>query len=243
MMEGIIATMPWHCGERDCPVGWHQANYWICEDGTYSVDNDADGDHETIGQADLPTGEEIGSAWEKYRKDVRATGEDVLGEYMVDYTYRRKARYTLAFRNSIGGAMLVGWKRGRGKWSIENPPIEVRDYMLLNDGSLTNPNTKNRRPVKEVECLDDGSSKCTYYHLDEFIEVVRADETVRRVTRRGGQFHGHLTLEEDVNRKPSAIKRDLRRLTAKPTRSPLEYNPAWEDDTAEQVAIYGDPRA
>ena len=54
MMTEIIETMPWNCGERDCPVGWHQSNYWVQEDGSYTVDNYGDGDHDDIDEDELP---------------------------------------------------------------------------------------------------------------------------------------------------------------------------------------------
>jgi len=85
-MSDIILTVPWHCGDSDCPVGWHKADYWLQEDGEYTVAGWGDGSCETVDEPDVPNGEEYSSAWEQYRKHVAETGDDPLGEYMVKHT-------------------------------------------------------------------------------------------------------------------------------------------------------------
>lgn len=209
-MTDIIFTVPWHCGESDCPVGWHKANYWLQDDGEYAMDSYADGDHETVDESDVPNGEECSSAWESYREHVAETGDDPLGEYRVKHTFKRKARYTLQFRNSIGGAFFCRWKRGRGEWSASIPPKDVVSYMLLDDWP-PNHNTVNRRPIKDSVPQPDGTLKRTHYKLNEFLDLARADETVLKVTKVGPFHNIHLTIEETVNRAPTAIKRELQR--------------------------------
>jgi len=209
-MSDIIAEVPWHCGDRDCPVGWHKANYWVQEDGEFTIDSYGDGDHETVDESDVPHGEEYSSAWEQYREHVAETGEDPLGEYRVKSSFKRKARYTLQFRDSIGSAILCRWKRGRGEWTPATPPAEVIAYMLLDDWP-PNPNTGNRRPIKDSVPQPDGTLKRIHYRLKELVDLARADESVLKVTKVGPFHNIHLTLEEDIPRKPSAIARELRR--------------------------------
>jgi hypothetical protein len=208
-MEDIILTMPWRDYDKGSVV-WNQTNYCLHEDGEYAVDHGCEGDDEPIDESEIPSHEEYVAAWDDYRKHVAATGEDPLYAYIVKRTYKRKARYTLQFRNSIGGAFLCRWKRGRGEWSASTPPEDVIGYMLLDDWP-PNHNTANRRPIKDSVPQPDGTLKRTHYPLKEFLDLARADESVLKVTRRGPFHNIHLTLEEEIPRKPSAITRELRR--------------------------------
>ena len=207
-MTNIILTIPWRCDDRDCSMEWHKANYWVQEGGEFTIDSYADGDHETV--SEIPSHDEYVAAWDNYRKHVATTGDDPLGEYCVKHSFKRKARYTVQFRNSIGGAFLCRWKRGRGEWSASTPPEAVVSYMLLDDWPH-NPNTVNRRPIKDSVPQPDGTLKRTHYKLNEFLDLARADEHVHRVTRRGPFHNIHITLEVRVPRKDTAIKRELKR--------------------------------
>ena len=82
-MDEIIMEKPWNCGENDCPVGWHMANYWVLSDGTYSLDHYADGDHETIEEDDLPTCDDVAGAWQRYYADCVEAGTAPLDELPV----------------------------------------------------------------------------------------------------------------------------------------------------------------
>lgn len=209
-MTDIILTMPWRCDDRDCCMEWHKTDYWVQEDGEYTVDSYADGDHETVDESEIPSHDEYVAAWDDYRKHVAETGEDPLEEYRIITHFKRTARYTLQFRNSIGGAFFCRWKRGRGEWSASTPPKDVVSYMLLDDWP-PNHNTVNRRPIKDSVPQPDGTLKRTHYKLNEFLDLARADETVLKVTKVGPFHNIHLTLEETVNRAPAAIKRELQR--------------------------------
>lgn len=223
-MSDIIYTIPWHCGDSDCSEGWHQRNYEIHHDGTYTLDNYASGDPEGVDEADLPTYEEAHKAEEEYRVHVHETGEDPLYQYRVKHSYKRKVRYTAEFRQSIGGAILCRWKRGRGAWSIGTQPAPkmLADYLDLTWWDFTNRKyVTGRRPVKEQTLREDGGWENHGYTLEEYAALAQDDLQVRAVTRMGRRNHTgnksfamvHLTIEEPVDRKPSAISRDLKRIT------------------------------
>jgi len=128
-MEDIICTVPWCCGESDCPVGWHLEHYWIYDDGTYSV-CDNDGNHDECDESDVPTFEQASAAWRDYSRHVAETGCDPLGEFSgVPRTTKRKERYTAAFRPSILGVQLVSIKRGGKAIPLSEIPQRVIDYL------------------------------------------------------------------------------------------------------------------
>jgi len=205
-MSDVIGEMPWHCGEKDCEVGWHRSTYWWHGDGFYSVDAYSDGDHEGVEQKEaekLLADYEV--AWKRYSKDVIATGKDPLQEYRVKSCYTRKARFTVEMRNSICGAVLTKWKRGKGPWTWRaKPPKSLADYLLIEERG----GNKLLQPVKCIERDGKGGWKNHYYTLEELLELANEDENVR-VTRVKGHYRLHLTLKESVVRKESAVKRDL----------------------------------
>jgi hypothetical protein len=128
-MADIIATVAWNCGEHDCPVGWHKSSYWLDDDGTYTVDNYSDGDHEDIDADDLPTAAEVDQSWIDYSRDVAATGCDPLGEFFIPRTTKRKERYTAAFRPSIIGGLLVAVRRGGKVVQLCDLPQRAIEYL------------------------------------------------------------------------------------------------------------------
>lgn len=209
-MSDIILTIPRRCDDRDCSMEWHKADYFLREDGSYGIDPYADGGNESVDESEIPSTDEYVAAWDDYHQSVAETGEDPLEEFCFRQDYKRKERYTLQFRNSIGGAFLCRWKRGRGEWSASTPPEAVVGYMFLDDWP-PNHNTVNRRPIKDSAPQPDGTLKRTYYKLNEFLDLARADEHVHRVTRRGLFHNIHITLEVRVPRKDTAIKRELKR--------------------------------
>jgi len=213
-MDYIMVEIPWQCGDKDCSMSWHKASYWTDEEGNYWVDYVSNSDRDTVDESDVPSFEKQEAAWKRYQAYVAKTGEDPLGEYLVKASYNRKARYILQFRNSIGGALLCRWKRGRGTWTSATPPEEVIGHMLLDDWP-PNPNTTNRRPIKDQIVTYDAEEgettfKPTYYKLDEFLDLVRSDKHVHKVTKVGPFHNIHITLEEMVLRSEKAVRRELR---------------------------------
>ena len=136
-MGDIIQTVPWHCGERDCLVGWHQANYWWQEDGSFSMDAYSDGDHEDIEKDELPSDDEVDEAWRKYYADSVETGLDPLDALPVPATRKRKRTWQCEIANSICGPVLRRCRRnGRGAWVSGRlvdgkPRQELCEYLLL----------------------------------------------------------------------------------------------------------------
>ena len=208
----LIIETPWHCGDRDCPAGWHQATYWSMGD-ELSVDTYTDGDHEDCEEGDLPSPGEVDAAWEDYRKHVATTGDDPLVGYMVRGTYNRRARFVAEFRNGIGGAIFCRWRRGRGAWSFGPPPDMLRDYLhLVDDFAATEPAFR-RWVLKDYEPR---TGERANYTLAELLDMAAADENVTKITRPERRFvRVHLLLEEVVPRSESAMRRELRRMAGR----------------------------
>lgn len=185
-MADIIATVAWNCGEHDCPVGWHKSNYWLDDDGTYTVDNYSDGDHEGVDADDLPTAAEVDQSWIDYSRDVAATGCDPLGEFNVPRMTKRKERYTAAFRKSILGAALVAVRRAGKVVPMRDLPQRVIDYI-------------------DAERLNGSAGNLRY--RGGWDELVGLDcVTVYRGTARVT-----FTLENEEPRPEAAVEADLRR--------------------------------
>ena len=127
-MEEIICTVPYACGDKDCPVGWHLAHYCAYDDGTCGV-CDSDGNHDDCEQGDVPTCEQYEAAWLDYSRHVAATGCDPLREFNVPRTTKRKGRYTAAFRKSILGASLVAVRRAGKVVPLRDLPQRLIDYI------------------------------------------------------------------------------------------------------------------
>ncbi len=132
-MCDIISTVAWCCGFKDgCTVGWHTANYWIGSDGTYTVDNYSDGDHEEVDECDLPTPDDIDKSWRDYASYVAESGLDPLGNYTVKRTTKKKERYTATFKNMTwAGVVLCEVKRGGEKLTLRDLPERVAQYLWV----------------------------------------------------------------------------------------------------------------
>ncbi len=130
-MNEIIITQAWACGDKDCAAQWHKRNFWAYGDGTYSVDDFSDGDHEDCDESDLPSSEEIDASWRDYAAHVAATGSDPLGNYSVSRSVGRREVWHFAFNKSIVGPVLLRAKRGRRVIHAHELPQHVRDYLGL----------------------------------------------------------------------------------------------------------------
>lgn len=135
-MEDIICTQAWTCGDKDCRAQWHQRNFWAYSDGTFSVDEYSDGDHEDCDESDLPSHEEIDASWREYAKHVLATGEDPLGNYYVQRESRRDESWFFSFNKSIVGPVLLRARRGRREVPASELPQHVREYLNLDKRGL-----------------------------------------------------------------------------------------------------------
>lgn len=131
-MTDIIQSTPWACGERNCPVGWHLANYWIDTDnGGYTVDRYGDGDHENIEAEDIPTAEEDTKAWSEYAQHVIEAGEDPLSEYTVSYYTLVIEHWRLEIHKSLSRPTIAIASRNNRRVALEELPQHVRDYMTV----------------------------------------------------------------------------------------------------------------
>lgn len=135
-MADIICSQPWHCGNRDgCQQGWHLSNYWIYDDGTFSVDNYADGYHECCDEEDVPGAKALDDAWREYHRYVAETGLDPLQEFIIPSPVKKSRQWQARLRTWIGigqrGPRIIGLrKRGRGPWrTVRDVPAAVLEYL------------------------------------------------------------------------------------------------------------------
>jgi hypothetical protein len=130
MVEDILFSVAWTCGDHDCKAGWHKASYWTYGD-RYTVDSYSDGDHEDIDASDLPTSEEVSESWREYARDVLRTGEDPLGEYLVTRSTKIREAWKCRFNPSIVGPVLIDIKRGKHNYRQKELPPHVVSYLNL----------------------------------------------------------------------------------------------------------------
>lgn len=130
-MDDIIATQAWACGDKTCAAQWHQRDFWAYGDGTFSVDEYGDGNHDDCDEADLPTPEEVDASWRAYAQHVVKYGEDPLGEYFVRRHRTERQAWAFRFANSIAGPVLLQARRGRRPVPVSALPPHVRQYLNL----------------------------------------------------------------------------------------------------------------
>jgi len=131
-MSEIIDSMPWNCGDDDCEQKWHLRNFWAYEDGTFSVDEYADGDHHDIEFSELPDGDDVAASWREYHQHVAETGQDPLGQFSVKATRSERQRWEVKFARTIAGPMVVEMRRAGRRyqhgWEV---PGQVADYLNI----------------------------------------------------------------------------------------------------------------
>lgn len=181
-MEDIICTVPWSCGESDCPVGWHLSHYWIHNDGTYTV-CDSDGNHDPCDEEDVPGWDECEEAWLDYSRHVAQTGDDPLLEFFVRRTVKRKERYSAAFRKGIAGPVLIKLIRRGQAVPVQDMPDHVAEYLMIKQ--TNNPNCNRFDGDWETLTACDG------------VKVYRG---VARIT---------FTVERECSRPASVVEREL----------------------------------
>jgi hypothetical protein len=136
-MCDIYQSTPWSCGERDCPVGWHLANYWTSDtDNGYTVDRYGDGDHEDIDFDDIPTLDEHDEAWKSYFQHVVDTGEDPLSELPVKTAITATYSWRLQLQKGINGVVICLASRNQRSLPPASLPREVLEYMHATVGPM-----------------------------------------------------------------------------------------------------------
>ena len=129
MANDKVFSLAEYCDDCD---SWHVAHYWIHNDGTYTV-ADSDGNHDDIGEKDLPTDGEHDTSWYEYAKWVKKTGNDVLGEYCVAVT--QPESFLAYLVNCPKGIRVTEIKRvdplpGK-RYTPAKAPKAVRQYLGL----------------------------------------------------------------------------------------------------------------
>lgn len=130
-MSEIICTQAWTCGDKDCTAQWHVRNFWAYGDGTYSVDEYSDGDHEGCDIEDIPSPEEISASWREYAQHVAETGEDPLSNYYVRRHQTKQQSWSFCFGNSIVGPVLLRALHGRRRVLGLDLPFHIREFLNL----------------------------------------------------------------------------------------------------------------
>ena len=169
-MDDPLFSVPWTCGEGDCPTGWHLATYWSAGNG-FTVDDFTDGDHEDCDEVDIPSHEAVIKAWNDYYRDCGTTGSDPLGELSVARTTKSVQRWQVEFRHGIAGVVLTGHRRnGRGPWgSARDIPQELRESLCLEGHNVL---------AFRAEWLSADGKTPSPNALEELRKLAAADENV-----------------------------------------------------------------
>lgn len=187
----IIMEIPWHCGESDCPAGWHMSNYWIDDSSElgYTVDNYADGDHVDCEESDVPSHDEYEAAWRRYNKDVAETGADPLGQFNVKRT--RPETWTVELHpKGERYEMKSGLDPDKVEWHPTMVPDQIHAWLMLEDGfHETQYRAMARQSAGRGDCKLLTDNNVLFITLD--IEVARDAEDIRKdlvaaATKAGG---------------------------------------------------------
>jgi hypothetical protein len=133
-MADIYMSLPEACGESDCPVGWHIRHIWTYADGSWS-ECDADGNHDSLDEEDVPTPAQHDAAWADYARHVMQTGADPLDNYYVRRTGKRREAWR--FRFALPGPRLIQAARGRRDVAPADLPLHVRRWLNLADDNAS----------------------------------------------------------------------------------------------------------
>jgi hypothetical protein len=167
----IIDSVPWCCDWKDgCKQGWHLCHYWISDSG-YTYDQFADGDHEEIEEADLPTHEESQKAWRKYYRYVFEHGTDPIGQFAVQPMQGKiEFWYVFAYENKRGVYVGRVQKRkddGSREKSMDPSfrlvPDELRAYMLCDkEGRIAHEEIESLKRLYELADSDEYITEIEY---------------------------------------------------------------------------------
>lgn len=194
-MEDIICSKPWWCDEH----GWHKSSWWIYNDGTYSLDEFSDGDHEDCDEEEVPTSQELDEAWADYGLWCLNHGEDPLNEFCINKTYAKKRVWVIDVRNWIGakslGLKVVGAKSGGKYYRVNEFPQYLHEYLLL--GS-----TGNIDGVYTFDQLNEllprvGKNK---YRVELEEKIPYSESTVKRNLRK--KVRRYLRMKDNVDQIP-----------------------------------------
>jgi hypothetical protein len=130
-MEDIICSVPWNCGDRDCEQQWHLGSYWAYDDGTYSYDEFADGNHEQ--SEDVPSPEEVEQEWIAYYQFCADTSTDPLAQLNVKPSWTREESWSFIFNLSVTGVVITAARHGRNPVRIGDIPKHVKQFLCFQE--------------------------------------------------------------------------------------------------------------
>lgn len=134
-MAEIIATQPW--SENGA---WFTRNFWYDpETNSFSVDEYSDGDHEDCNEKDVPEPEKLARDWLEYHRYVAETGEDPLGEFMVQRTRKVKKVWFVSIAKTADGTPYLSRIKHAGRYyspfDLKALPEYVKEYCLVKESS------------------------------------------------------------------------------------------------------------
>ena len=121
---------------------------------------------------------------------------------MIKHNYKVKEKWSFRARNWLGsskyGLMVMEIRRGRGEWiSPKLAPDYVKSFLQFPKDPE---NPGSRACIEGIHSLD---------------ELLTLDEVKPGRRKRNLEAITHVTIEHNVDRKPSAVTRDLRRVARK----------------------------
>ena len=185
-------------------------------------DADADGydwDYTYIDEDEWPKKDEVDKQRLAYETYVFDNGEDPLDNYYIQYTYKRKAAYTLVFRESLGGPFLIRWKKGKRHYQVASaqmPPPHICEYFLLINGWGTSPEPDelSRRPLDEIS----GEGKAVRFTMEAYLELFTFDPDIELTQSRHKKlpfYWARYVTEETHSVCANTVQRRLRKLIRK----------------------------
>lgn len=200
-MDDIICSVAWACDDAECSEQWHQTDYWVYADGTYSVDWYADGDHDDIDASDVPEPDVVNASWLDYARFVKRTGNDPLRNYCVATMKHTPRVFRVVLGPGIAGVVVRKWRTGAQGWSYGargmHPDLSI--YLSVEG---------NNRFLDRTDIPD----------LDTLVRLVKESPTnVRRVTRnvKDHSVTLEIMLVMKEPRAEGAVRRDRKKAAAK----------------------------
>jgi hypothetical protein len=143
-VSGDIWMVPWNCGDPDCPVGWHFAQYTYDDETGEPLRakyGPGDPDWDPIEASEIPTVEQEQAAWKAYYRHIARTGEDPCGELVIATQTTRWSYFLVRFASWVGqslhGVLFVGGRptshdaRSRRFRPAAELPEELRQFLAL----------------------------------------------------------------------------------------------------------------
>jgi hypothetical protein len=136
-MDDLLFSVPWYTMDKKGEKTWHQANYWVYSDGSFTCDGYSTGDHENVLEQDVPRRHQFNVSWEEYYTYVKQTGSDPLNDIFVKRTILKKQHWTFRLANSILGMLFVSATHGKKAYNKPDQlPFHIQKFLGLVDGTI-----------------------------------------------------------------------------------------------------------